>query len=55
MTLWEKIMQVYPELTADDFDFKGSIKLRNDGDGLGDFIEKWDYEKPIPVGLKLGK
>jgi len=55
MTLWEKIMQVYPELTSDDFDFNGSIKLRNDGDEFGDYIEKWEYSQPIPEGLKLGK
>ena len=56
MTLWEKIMAVYPELTDLDFDSKsGSISLRDDSDGLGAYIEKWEYAKPIPAGLKLGK
>jgi hypothetical protein len=55
MALWERIIEVYPELTSDDFDFNGKIKLRNDGDGIGDYIEKWDYDQPIPEGLTLGK
>jgi hypothetical protein len=53
MTLWEKIVAVYSELTDKDFIVGGCISLRNDGDG--DYIERWDYEKPIPEGLKLGK
>lgn len=54
MTLYEKIMASYPELTNDYFG-KGLIILRNDADGLGDYIEKWNYHKPIPDGLTLGK
>ena len=54
MTLYEIIKAAYPELTDSDF-FNGSIILRNDGDGVGDYIAKWDYHKPIPEGLKLGK
>jgi len=54
MTLYEKIMASYPELTNDNF-VKDLIVLRNDADGLGDYIEKWDYEQPIPNGLSLGK
>jgi hypothetical protein len=56
MSLYDKIMQAYPELTNDDFDpFTGVISLRNDSDGNGDYIYKWEYSKPIPEGLKLGK
>jgi hypothetical protein len=55
MELWEKIMNAYPELTDVDFSRQGTIGLRNDSDGLGDFIEKWEYSEPIPKGLKLGK
>lgn len=55
MTLWEQIIEIYPELTNADFGFDGCISLRNDGDGEGDYIEKWEYSKPIPKGLKLGK
>lgn len=56
MTLWEQIMAAYPELTDLDFDYKsGSILLRDDSDGLGAYIEKWEYSKPIPSGMKIGK
>ena len=56
MTLWEELIEIYPELTDADFDpRRGTIKLRNDGDGLGEYIAKWEYSKPIPAGLKLGK
>jgi hypothetical protein len=56
MSLWQKIIETYPELTDDDFNpITGLIVLRNDSDGAGDYIEKWEYQKPIPEGLKLGK
>jgi len=58
MELWEKIVEVYPELAQDDyaaFGIKGFITLRNDSDGVGAYIEKWEYSQPIPEGLILGK
>jgi len=55
MELWEIIKTTYPELTNEDFGSKGSITLQDDSDGLGAFIAKWEYSKPIPDGLKLGK
>jgi hypothetical protein len=55
MNLYEKIMETYPELTSLDFGIRGSISLVNDSDGLGAYINKWEYSKPIPDGLKLGK
>jgi hypothetical protein len=55
MTLWEKIIAVYPELTDADFGSFGTIVLQDDSDGAGAFIAKWEYSKPIPTGLKLGK
>ena len=56
MTLYEKIIAVYPELTDADFmPSSGLINLRDDSDGLGAYIEKWEYAQPIPDGLKLGK
>jgi len=55
MTLYEKIITVYPEL-ENSYDFiNGTIILQNDSDGAGDYIAKWDYSKPIPDGLTLGK
>ena len=44
MTLYEKIMAPYPELTQQDFaPFRGSIQLRNDSDGKGDYIAAWNH------------
>lgn len=54
MTLYDEIIAVYPELTDADFSFNGSIRLKDDGDGVI-YIAKWEYSKPIPAGLKLGK
>ena len=41
MTLYEKIMAVYPQLT--DNDFLTVITLQNDSDGKGDYIAKWEH------------
>jgi hypothetical protein len=44
MTLIEKIKTLYPELTDDDFYHPvGTINLRNDSDGNGDYIAKWEH------------
>jgi hypothetical protein len=53
MGFYEIITAEYPELTQLDF-AKGAIELRDDGDGI-QYIAKWDYSKPIPEGLTLGK
>jgi hypothetical protein len=42
MNLYQKIVSIYPELVSFDFS-SGDIKLRNDSDGHGDFIETWDH------------
>lgn len=42
MTLYEKIITIYPELTDRDFAF-GTITLQNDLDGNGDYIAKWEH------------
>jgi hypothetical protein len=55
MNLYEQIIAAYPELTPNDFAPHGVINLRDDSDGVGAYIEKWDYEQPIPDGLTLGK
>jgi hypothetical protein len=55
MKLWEQIIAFYPEIMpTDNFELLG-IYLRNDADGFGDYIAKWEYSKPIPNGFKLGK
>jgi len=44
MSLYEQIIAIYPELTADDFNpFTGTILLQNDSDGLGDYIKAWNH------------
>lgn len=53
MDLYTLIVNIYPELTNEDF-CNGIISLRDDGDGI-QYIAKWEYSKPIPDGLKLGK
>ena len=56
MGLYEDLIAAMPELTEKDFAVdNGTISLRDDSDGKGAYIEKWDYEKPIPAGFKLGK
>ena len=42
MTLYEKIIALYPQLSNYDFAF-GDIKLQNDSDGRGDYIAKWEH------------
>jgi len=55
MELWEQVIATYPEINPTD-DFKAlGIFLQDDSDGLGAYIAKWEYSKPIPKGLKLGK
>lgn len=41
MTLYDKIIALYPELT--DKDFLTVIALQNDSDGRGDYIAKWEH------------
>ena len=55
MSLDKQIKNAYPEITDEDFSpFDGSILLKDDGDGIV-YIAKWEYSKPIPEGLTLGK
>ena len=55
MSLFQDLKEALPELTNKDFGIMGSIVLQDDSDGLGAYIAKWDYSKPIPEGFKLGK
>jgi hypothetical protein len=56
MNLFDEIVAIYPELTSEDFrpDI-GTIWLYDDSDGLGAYIAKWEYSKPLPDGMKVGK
>ena len=40
MTLYEKIISLYPELETYDFAF-GNIRLENSGNG--DYIKEWNH------------
>ncbi len=44
MTLYEKILAIYPKLTGEDFmPGRGTIMLQNDSDGRGDYIREWNH------------
>ena len=44
MTLYDKLIQLYPSLTQDDFSpIDGTIVLQNDSDGNGDYIKEWNH------------
>jgi hypothetical protein len=55
MALYDDLIAAVPTLTPDDFGRFGTIELRDDSDGLGAYISKWENAQPIPAGLKLGK
>lgn len=58
MSYYDIIVEHYPELAKNDkvdyFGPEGVIELRDDGDGI-QYISKWDFDKPIPEGLKQQK
>ena len=43
MSLHDKIISIYPQLTNEDFSRRGTIRLQNDSDGRGDYIAAWDH------------
>jgi hypothetical protein len=52
MTLYEKIMALYPSLTTQDF--LTVITLQNDSDGKGDYIKAWNHPSlPQPTQQQL--
>lgn len=42
MTLYEKIVAIYPELSSYNFENE-DIVLQNNSDGSGDYIAKWEH------------
>ncbi len=53
MTLYDKIMAIYPQLEQQDF--LTTITLQNDSDGKGDYIAKWEHPTlPRPTDEQLG-
>jgi hypothetical protein len=52
MTLYDKIIKLYPDLTQQDF--MTVITLQNDSNGRGDYIAKWDHPTlPKPTDEEL--
>ena len=52
MTLYERIMALYPSLTQQDF--LTVITLQNDSDGKGDYIKSWNHPSlPQPTQEQL--
>ena len=52
MTLYDKIMALYPSLTQQDF--LTVITLQNDSDGKGDYIKSWQHPSlPQPTQEQL--
>lgn len=52
MTLYEKVMVLYPELTQQHF--MTVIRLQNDSDGKGDYIASWEHPSlPQPTQEQL--
>jgi hypothetical protein len=52
MTLYDKIMTIYPQLEQQDF--MTTITLQNNSDGKGDYIAKWEHTLPKPTDEQLG-
>ena len=53
MSLFNKIIAIYPELT--EMDFMTVIRLQNDSDGRGDYIAEWNHPTlPRPTDEQLG-
>jgi hypothetical protein len=55
MTLHETIIAEYPELEGTKSFADGTIVLQDDSDGEGPYVREWNYSKPLPEGLKIGK
>jgi hypothetical protein len=51
MGIYEELIAELPELEDSVTLKRGDIELRNDSDGTGDYIAKWDYSKPVPESL----
>lgn len=56
MTLYDKLLAIYPTLTSDDISYDGTIRLQNDSDGRGDYIAAWDHPTlPKPTDEQLSQ
>jgi hypothetical protein len=56
MSIFNKIIEAYPELAENELKaFEKVVILQDDADGKGVYLAHWNYEKPLPEGLSLGK
>jgi hypothetical protein len=55
MALYDDLIAALPELEGSKAFTNGQITLQDDSDGEGAYIAQWEYSKPIPEGMKLGK
>jgi hypothetical protein len=53
MDIIKIVKETYPELEGKDFETK--LLVQDDSDGQGAYLAQWNYSKPIPDGLTLGK
>ena len=54
MTLYEKIIAIYPELDGYFAKLDRQIELSNDSDGKGDYIKEWNHPTlPRPTEEQL--
>lgn len=51
--IYEAIINIYPEAASDISN--GLIVIRDDSDGKGEYLYKWDVSYQLPDGLKIGK
>jgi len=56
MSLYNKILEIYPDLTYQDFMLPmGTIILQDNSDGQGPYIAKWEHSTyPKPTNEQLG-
>ena len=56
MSLYDKIIALRPELKPEDFNsWEGTIQLRDDSDGFGPYIAKWEHPtSKQPSDAELG-
>ena len=52
MSLYELLIAELPELeNSEELARGGTISLRDDSDGTGNYIARWTYSKPVPSAL----
>ena len=53
MAIYDEVIAAFPEIPIEEFyPENGKITLRDDSDGTGEYIAKWEYSKPLPQSLQ---